>query len=109
MAVLQIPVRVDPLAYSMTVELDGFFYTLLFRYNVRATHWFMDVSFNDVVVVTGIKIVNGVGLLNQLTEFVVDNRLPSGTVDVFDVLGLDREPDQITYGDVVVMLYNEVA
>ncbi len=107
MATLQIPVRVTPAANTMTVALEGLYYKLSFRFNARANHWYMSIKHNDVVVVSGIKVVSSEDLLSQLAHMQVDSRLPPGTFIVRDVSGADRDPDQDNFGDEVVLLYEE--
>ena len=109
MAVFRIPVRTTPNAYTMTVELDGLFYDLTFRYNLRDAHWYMNINHNDVVVINGLKIVHSADLLAQFPHFVVDDLLPPGTLEVRDVAGSDRDPDRTTFGDDVFMLYTEAS
>lgn len=107
MATLKIPVRTDPFAYSMTVELDGLFFDLSFRFNARAGHWYMDVARDDVTSIQGVRIVASEGLLDQYAELVEKETVPIGTVIVRDLAGVDRDPDVATFGDEVVMLYEE--
>lgn len=108
MANIKIPARVDPKAYTMRVELDGLFYDLSFRFNARDDHWYMDVSFGDVVSIYGVKVVHSEDLLRQFAHLKVEGRIPPGTMRVFDITGFDRDPDITTFGDDVVLLYEEV-
>lgn len=107
MATIKLPVRVAPLAYSMRVEMDSLLYDLTFRFNARDDHWFMDLAFDDLPVVQGMKVVHSSDLLSQFAEFQVDGRLPPGQFIVLDVTGAGRDPDKTTFGDDVVMLYTE--
>ena len=107
MAVFKIPVRTTPNAYTMTVELDALFYDLTFRYNLRDAHWFMDIVHDDTAVIRGLKVVHSDDLLAQFPAFIVDERLPPGVLEVRDVTGADRDPDDETLGNDVIMLYTE--
>ena len=107
MATLQIPVRVDPLNYTMKVEMDGGFYDLGFRFNARDDHWYMDVSFDEALVVSGIKVVHSSDLLGQFAEFAVDGRTPPGQLIILDITNAGRDPSKTNFGNEIVMLYTE--
>ena len=109
MATLKIPVRVVPKAYTMTLELDGLYLDLSFRFNARDDHWFVSVGKNGVLLLSGVKVVHSEDLFAQFEHFKADNRLPPGTFRVFDVTGDGRDPDVENFGDGVVMLYVEAA
>lgn len=109
MANIKIPARTEPEAYTMRVELEGVFYDLSFRFNARDSHWYMDVSSNDIVRLYGLKIVHSERLLERYAYLKVDNKIPPGTMRVFDITGFDRDPDQTTFGDDVVLLYTEAS
>lgn len=109
MATLQSPVGVTPVAYTMTLELDGLYYDLTFRFNARDEHWFVDISHNSVSVLFGIKMVHSDDLFAQFSHLQVDNSLPPGTFLMRDVTGADRDPDDTDLGDDVVMLYTEAS
>ena len=109
MATLKMPISTTLLGYRMTVALDGLYYDFAFRFNRRDNHWYMDVVFNGVNVIMGVKIVHSDDLLLQYPEFRVDDRLPPGTMQVIDATGADRDPDKSTFGDDVTMFYVEAA
>ena len=110
MAVLRVPTRTDLKAYSMTVEFDGLYYDLTFRFNARDDHWFMDVVHAGARVVTGIKVVEDDDWLKQLVHLEADGRLPpGGTFSVRDTGDEDKDPDDGDFGDRVVLLYTEAS
>ncbi len=109
MAIIRLPVRVRDKAYEFRVELEGNFYDLSFRFNARDDHWYMDVSFDDVVQLVGVKVVHSARLLERYIYKKVGNKIPPGVMAVLDVTGADRDPDQTTFGDDVVLLYTETA
>ncbi len=104
MATRQIPVRNGLNAYSMSVELDGTYYTFAFRWNARSGHWFMSVG----TTLQGIKLVNSVDLIGQF-DYKLDPELPPGTLRVVDTAGLFRDPDTETLGNSVLLLYDEAS
>lgn len=109
MAVLRLPVRVDPPSYIMTIELEGLFYDFGFRFNPRDAHWFVDIDYNSARALSGIKVVNSEDLFSQFNYLKADNRLPPGTFLVRDLKGLDRDPGREDFGDDVLFLYDEAA
>ena len=109
MATLRIPVTVDPLANSMTVELDSLNYKLSFRFNARDDHWYVDIYFEDIIVLFGVKVVHTDDLFGQFSYMQADERLPPGTFQVLDITGADRDPSKTDFGEDIVLLYVEAA
>ena len=110
MATFRLPITNGPVAYRVQVELDSAFYGLSFRWNGRDNHWYVDFDQAQTPILQGIKVVNAVDLLSQYGHMQVDGRLPPGTFDIFDTVeGMNRDPDQDTFGDTVLMLYQEAA
>lgn len=105
MATRRIPVRNGREAYRMSVELDGDTYEFLFRWNARDAHWYMDISIGGTRQVAGVKVVESEDLLAT-----ADYRsVPQGVLRVVDVTGAGRDPDIETFGDDVVVYYDEVS
>jgi len=100
MALLQIPTRVDLKSYEMFVTLDGIEYQLKFEYNFRDGFWYMSI----IDLVYGQKLVHGNVLFDQFKH--LDN-FPQGDFVVADKSGLERDPDIETFGDTVILAYDE--
>ena len=110
MALLRIPTQNGLDAYRVQIELDGAFYGLAFRWNARDNHWYMDVDQSLAPTLEGVKLVNSTNLLGQFDYMQVDGRLPPGVFQVFDnVPSSERDPDTTTFGDTVLLLYEEAA
>lgn len=110
MARLRLPMQGGAAAYRVQVELDGAFFGLQLRWNARDNHWYMDIDLTRTAILGGIKLVNSTDLLSQFGHMQVDDRLPPGTFEVFDTVeGQERDPDQDTFADTVLLLYNEAA
>ena len=108
MATVRVPVQNGPDAYKVRVELDEAFYGLLFRWNARDDHWYVSFDKELTPILQGVKVVHGEDLLAQFGHMQVDGRLPPGTFEVFDTgPSADRDPDQDTFGDTVLLLYHE--
>lgn len=104
--IVQVPVRTEPLAYTMSVQLDGATYTLAFRINRRDGFWRMTLSRNGAVLLEGIKLVNGMDLLAQFGHI---QDLPPGRLIVHDLDGRFTDPSETNFGDRVLLLYEEAA
>lgn len=110
MATLRLPVQNGTDAYRVQVELDGIFYGLKFRWNARDNHWYMDIDQALTPILEGMKVVNGLDLLAQFGHMKVDDRIPPGTFEVFDTdPSINRDPDTDTFGDTVLLLYQEAS
>jgi hypothetical protein len=110
MATLRIPVRNGVFPYRMTIELDGALYGLLLRWNARDDHWYLDLEQARTIVLAGIKVVNSADLLAQFGHMQVDGRIPPGTFRVVDTVeSTERDPDTVTLGAEVLLLYDEAA
>ncbi len=96
-------------AYTMTVTLEGTTYDFLFRWNTRDQSWHMDISRLGVPSVRGVKVVNSQDLLVTYAYRRTDGLLPPGTFKVEDSDGRFRDPDTTTFGDDVVLFYDEAA
>jgi hypothetical protein len=73
MSISILPTFEDPF-YSYATILEGKSYFLRFRFNVREDCWYISIYLPDLTpLCTGIKIVDGVNLLQRS-----DDRLPPG-------------------------------
>lgn len=110
MARVKLPAQGGAVPYRFQTDLEAVLYTFQFRWNARDNHWYMDVYQTGTAILVGIKVTNSDDLLSQFGHMQVDGRLPPGTFEVFDTdEALRRDPDQTTFGDTVVLLYNEAA
>jgi hypothetical protein len=109
MTTLRIPVEAGLEAHSVGVFLESVSYEFMFRWNKRDQHWYMNIVQNGVVSINGIKVLNSSDLLAQFAHMSVDERIPPGTLRVFDTDNLRRDPDTSTFGESVLLLYDEAA
>jgi hypothetical protein len=102
MAALVLPNVVDVPHYTFSTELDGVTFRFEFRWNDRASAWFMslrDVNGNDLVV--GRRVVVGFPLLTRFS----DPRLPKGDLNAVDTTGTGTEPGINDLGGRVKLIY----
>jgi len=104
MNVFIIPVSdtIDP--FDQQTELDGVIYDMTFRWNSRDRSWHMDVGRDGIVLVSGVKLIETSDVLSQYQRI---NGLPVGVMSVVDLDGLGADPDDVNFGDRVVMQYTE--
>ncbi len=106
MASLQINTIDSPRAFTQVTELDGKSYLLAFRFNARDGKWRWTITFEDTVLVLSLPLVEDTDVLRNFDH--VEN-LPPGTLQVVDLDGLGRDPDGATFGDRVILQYDEAA
>ena len=106
MASLKINTITSPRAFTQVTELDGKSYLLAFRYNARDGKWRFSMTFEDVELFRALPLVEDTDLTKNLRH-VVD--LPPGTFLVVDLDGQGRDPDTDTFGDRVILRYDEAA
>jgi len=83
-------------------QLDGRNYRFLYRYNVRAGAWYLDIAGDDgVAAVRGMKMNLGT---DKLAPFKYKN-IPQGSLDVVDSSGEGIEPDLQAFGERVLVEY----
>jgi hypothetical protein len=98
-----VPLRVDiPLSegaplpfFDMQAPLDGVTYTLQFRWNVRASSWYMDVldEQSETVFLAGLRLCSDWPLAAYIT-----GRSPPGGFVVVDSTGQGADPDVASLG-----------
>lgn len=99
---LQIPTQATP-SYSMRVRLDGAYYTLRFRWNVRAVVWILDVlDAAGAAIALGIAVRSGVPLNNS-----ANGAGPPGMLWAQDTSGTGADPGFDELGGRVVLIYVE--
>ncbi len=106
MASFKINTLATPRAFTQVTTLDGKTYLLAFRFNARDGKWRFSLTFEDVELLRGLPLVETADL--TLFHRHVDS-IPPGTFQVVDLDGLGRDPDTTTFGDRVILQYDEVA
>ena len=104
MAIVEIPVRSDLDRYSLTVDLEGTEYRLLFAFNSRDDHWYLSVDLTDgTALVSGTAIVADSPLLGR---WAWRQELPAdGYLMAVDSSGEAEEPRKEDLGDRVKLLW----
>jgi hypothetical protein len=104
MAIKQIPTNFPSPDFRFDIELDGTVYGFRFVYNERTDRYAMSI-FTE----TGDEIVTGVAVVSnwKLLDRFKDTRLPPGRLFTMDVTGGTAEPTKETFGDTVVLCYDE--
>lgn len=98
-----IPVKSDAAYYDLQIQLEGVTYTLEFRWNVRASAWFM-----NILDAQGVNMIRAG--LRLVTNFPLwpygASRTPPGALIVVDTTGSgDADPDLDGLGDRWQLLY----
>lgn len=101
MSILTIPTRNDVFFYRQFVTLDNEEFILIFDYNRREDSWYLSIEDN---VLNGIRLSGNNDILKQFHHLEV----PPGELKIVDQDGLNREPDSDTFGDRVILTYEEV-
>lgn len=105
MSVRSIPLSQTLNDYTESVELDGVFYFLRFRWNVRAECWFLDIAdSNQVVLRYGIRCIVDGRLIGQSKH--IAGMLP-GELIGFDTTHRSLDPALADFGTRVLLLYLE--
>ena len=100
MSILTIPTRNDVFFYRQFVTLDNEEFILIFDYNRREDSWYLSIEDN---VLNGIRLSGNNDILKQFHHLEV----PPGELKIVDQDGLNREPDSDTFGDRVILTYEE--
>ncbi len=106
MAFFTIPVPETTIPFDQQVEMDGNLFLLKFRYHSRNGHWRMTIIRSGVVLLSSLKVVNTLDLLAQYRHI---EDLPSGTIIISDQDLLDSDPNDINFGDRVLLMYQDIA
>jgi hypothetical protein len=106
MALKQIPLDIDQVAYSFKVDLDNRPFVFELTFNSRASLWTMTIkNESDETLIAGIPIHVKQDLLRQ---FRYDARLPQGVLMALNVVDGVSDPGLENFGDQVVLVYDEV-
>ena len=106
MATTEIPTFTDTGNYLISIELDGTVYVLLFLYNARDRHWYLDIESEDGAKLrTGIKLVTGFPLI---WDWRAQDR-PPGELIMIDPSGAGREAGYAAIGRDVFLTYLDQA
>ena len=100
----EIPVSGTTVPFSQHTELGGIAYTLLFHYNHRDGVWRLNLTGQDGELLANLKLVNGIDLLAQ---FRYKENMPQNKLIVHDLDGQDRDAGANTFGDRVLLMYEE--
>lgn len=104
MSVLVMPTRTDLPHYSFSIELEGVTYGFEFRWNLRDSAWYFDISDSSgTPLITGRKVALGAPLLRR---FVLPG-LPPGELVAYDSSGKGQEAGIDELGARVLLLYWE--
>lgn len=106
MASFKINTLAVPRAFTQTSELDGKTYLLAFRFNARDGKWRFSLTFEDAELFRALPLVQATDLTRNFRHVL---NLPPGTFQVVDLDGLGRDPDTVTFGDRVILQYDEAA
>jgi hypothetical protein len=81
--------------FDMQTSLESVTYTLQFRWNVRASAWFLDIldEQGSIYLVPGVKLVANWPLGAYRAD-----RQPPGCFVVVDSAGEDADPDLVSFG-----------
>lgn len=104
MALWSIPINFQAPDFTFQIDLDGLIYGFHFMYNERVDGWTMEIQQADgTPIVSGLQVVTG---WKPLARF-VDPRLPPGELFTMDITGQSNEPDDVNFGDTILLCYNE--
>jgi hypothetical protein len=88
--------------FQQVVPLEGETYTFLFRWNARASRWFLTIRDDaGADLITGKKIVADVPFHPHETN----ENLPPGQIRILDVSGEGADPGLRDLGKRVVLMY----
>ena len=106
MALFQINTLATARAFTQVTEVDGRSYLFAFRFNARDGKWRWSITFEDTVLVQALPLVEATDVLRNFDHVA---NIPPGTFLVVDLDELGRDPDTTTFGDRVVLQYDEAA
>ena len=104
MAILEIPIQNNLLAFKELVTLEGTVYVLNFYFNQRQNLWLMDIlDENENPQLSGVLIQTNVPQTIHLKH----QNIPQGTFLPFDIQGASKEADTEDFGIRIKLLYEE--
>jgi len=99
---IELPIRADLSSYSFVVTLEQVNYTLSFKYNDRRGLWSMAIGDDSgLPIVSSINMQSGFDLIGNITS----KNLPPGNFALIDETGEGNDPDLITFGEDVKLIY----
>jgi len=104
MALLEIPVIKSEDAYEFSLSIESVLYFFSFNYNLRRKRWLMDISNADKEpILYGVSMLTDVDIMNRFKS----EDLPPGIFLVFDLSGISKNPEELDFGESVILLYEE--
>lgn len=104
MAIVKIPTTPNLPHYNQFTTLDGVTYQLVFFWNVRDEHWFMDIfDINGNAVLLSTRLVCNFPLLRRANP-----GAPPGQILAVDTSGVDLDPLLDDLGTRVELLYYDL-
>jgi len=100
MATFEIPTRNDIYNYTFQTDLETVTYTFKIRYNRRLDRQVMDIQ--DTV--NNIPLIGGDDLLKQFHHL---DGIPPGELKIVDLDQLNRDPNELTFSDRIILAYRE--
>ena len=92
--------------YNQITTLDGVAYQLVFHWNGRDEHWYLDINnIAGEAIVPSIKIVCNFPLLRHVTTI----SAPPGELYAYDGTGQDIDPGLDDFGTRIELLYYDFA
>lgn len=104
MAIVKLPVSTILDSYNFTISLESVIYNFEFKYNARRKRWLMDIYDSERnPILLGTAMLTNVDIASRFKS----ESLPPGVFMVFDLSGLNKNPEQFDLGDNVILLYQE--
>lgn len=104
MAIWSVPVKFNSPDFNFQIDLDGTIYGFRFILNERTGRYSMSIATE-----AGDEIVSGIALVTNwaVIDRFADTRLPPGLLFTCDMTGGNNEPDEVNFGDSVLLCYDE--
>lgn len=104
MAIRKIPVRFDSPDFSFQIELDGSIFGFRFVLNERTGRYAMTISTADgTPLVAGIAVTTNWKIIDRFKYL----GMPLGRMFTLDTTEKNQEPNEINFGDTVILCYDE--
>jgi len=104
MAIVEVPTRIDILAYNYKITLEDTIYILRFYYNNRTSRWMFDIlDENENMLLGSRPILTNVDVFGYYAQA----DLPAGLFVTIDTEELDQNPELNDLGTRVKFLYVE--
>lgn len=104
---LEIPILAGVNVFEQRMLLDGEFYTLNFRWNKRASRWYLDLADGEGdMIATGLAIVVGIPITAHLRAHA---GVPPGVIVCVDTTDAGEDPGFDELGERCKLIYLEAA